>query len=202
MAGAAPPLPQHSPKLRRVHPCRYRNHPGKVPVGKGQETIRVGHHPFDACVAPRCRLNGWCAYVHPKRRTPGSTRQVTEVKAIAASRIEQCICGRCTHAFGDCRQQRRGYSRIMQPPPRCHRRLRVARLPTAPILRLQQVYIPAPGHVKGVPPGANQPSFFPDEGLSAIAHRAKKHPEQCSQTAEVSSSSARNATIERVQPSA
>jgi hypothetical protein len=100
-------------------------------------------------------------------------RQVAQVVAVAASGIQHYILRRRLQHFRDALQQWRCHTQIVQPAA-CRYRFRgIAGLLRTPVLRLQQIEIPAARQIVGMVARAEHTLSVADQRKMAIADGAE-----------------------------
>src|ERR1700723_1473900 len=105
------------------------------------------------------------------RAESGRAGQGAKVETVTASSIQNHITWRCGQDLGDSVQQGTRHSAIVQSAPGRDSRNGVTRLARAPVLRLQQVDVPATCDVEGMPAFAKQPPVVARKRQMAIAYR-------------------------------
>ena len=173
-------IAQHPPELFRIHAARDREQQRKRTVGVGKHPIGIRDDPFALRISPRCRIHGGNRNIDPVRLKPNFPGERAEIKAIAATRVENAIVGRGRGQFRNPAEQRLAHSPIVQSAPRRHALRRIAGIFGFSVLRLEQIDVAAPGDVERVPARAHHAFrlagfFFSCERKLASAHGTDEH---------------------------
>jgi hypothetical protein len=87
-------------------------------------------------------------------------RETTEVETVAAAGIQNDIARDRVNHLRDSAQQRLRHAAIVQTPPRRYRIRSIARILGSPILRLEQVDVPAACDIERMSPWTYHSLFF------------------------------------------
>jgi hypothetical protein len=102
-------------------------------------------------------------------------REATQVETVAAAGIQNHIARNRVNRLRDSTQQWIRHTTIVQTPPRRDRLDGIARVLGSPILRLQQVDVPATCDVERMSPPTNDSPVITRQCQMAIADRAEEH---------------------------
>jgi hypothetical protein len=150
MATSSAPPGAEAREFGSVQARRDRGGGLKRAVLERQEAVGVGDDPETVAIALRRRLDGGDGDVDAARRDAVRAPEGIGVMPLAAAGIEERVARAQRQRTHDRVHERLGQSAVEKPPPRRHRFGRIARIPRPPLLRLEQIHIPAARHVEGV----------------------------------------------------
>src|ERR1017187_10370563 len=101
--------------------------------------------------------------------------EASEIETVAATGIQNNVARTSGHELRNSAQQRLRHTAIVQPAPRPDGCRGVAGLLGTPILRLEQINVPAPRDIKGMAARTDEPPLLTHQRHAAVTNAADQH---------------------------
>lgn len=139
------------------------------------EAICVCDYPLAFRVALGCCIYGRNRDIQAMGQESRFSKKLAQIIAVSATDIESYVVWAGIQQIADSLQVCPRKALFVQAAARCYRGGGISRLSGAPLLRLQEIHVPAACKVEGMPLRTNEAFVFPRQSEAAVAYRANEH---------------------------